>query len=80
MRLDVNHYYCNCLVLHYEKLDHIPSSCIVLMVHVVKVVSINIDAGASIAEMESKTDSQPRHGHVLMLQSQEMNSTAQYSF
>ena len=37
-----------------EKLDHIPSSCIVLMVHVVKVVNIHIDAGASIAEMESK--------------------------
>ena len=39
----------------------------------------NIHA-ASIAEMESKTDSRPRHGHVSMLQSQEINSTAQYSF
>ena len=34
-----------------EKLDHIPSSCIVLVVHVVKVVNIHIDAEASIADI-----------------------------
>ena len=32
-------------LIYYEKLDHIPSSCIVLMVHVVKVVNTHIDAG-----------------------------------
>ena len=42
---------------------------------VVKVVNIHIDAEASIAEMESKIDSRLR---VSMLQSKEMNSTAQY--
>ena len=55
----------------YEKLDHIPSSYIVLMVHV---VNIHIDDGPSIAEMKSKTDARLR---VSMLQSKEMNSTAQ---
>ena len=45
------------------------------MVHVVK--GHHIDASASIVEMESKTDYRLR---VSMLQSQEMNSTAQYSF
>ena len=54
---------------YYEKLDHIPSSCIVLM-----------DASTLITEMESETDSQPRQWQVSMLQSQEMNSTVQYSF
>ena len=48
----------------YEKLYHIPSSCIVLMVHVKKVVNIVqatfIDAGTSITEMESETDSRPQ--------------------
>ena len=70
------------------KLDHIPSSCIVVMVHnMVKVVNIvhaqstsYINAGASIAEMESETDSQPWKRQILMLQSQEMNSTVPYSF
>ena len=47
------------------------------MVHVVKVVNTHIDAGASIAEMESKINFRLR---VSMLQSKEMNSTAQYSF
>ena len=47
-----------------ETLDHIPSSCIV-MVHVVwgrqyRVYTVYIDAGASIAEMESETGSRPR--------------------
>ena len=50
---------------------------IVLMVHVVKVVNTHIDAGASIAEMESKINFRLQ---VSMLQSKEMNSRAQYSF
>ena len=56
------------ILLYYKKLDHIPSSCIVITVHnMVKVVNIvraqcisHIDAGALIAEMESETESQPR--------------------
>ena len=65
---------------NYEKLDHIPSSCIVLMVRVVKgrqYSTSHINAGASIAEMESETDSRPRQRQVSMLQSKEMNSTVQ---
>jgi hypothetical protein len=46
------------------KLDHVPSSCIVVMVHVVKGRQYSAytvpHAGASIAEMESETDSRPR--------------------
>ena len=42
----------------YAKLNHIPSHCIVLMVHIVKgCMHIHIDTGASITEMESKTNS-----------------------
>ena len=56
-------------LLFYEKLDHIPSSCIVIMVNniMVKIVNIvsvqpisHIDAGAPIAETESKNDSRSR--------------------
>ena len=47
------------------------------MVHVVKVVNTHIDAGASIAEIESKINFRLR---ISMLQSKEMNLTAQYSF
>ena len=56
------------------------------MVHMVKgrqysahtVTSLShIDVGASIAEMESETDYRLR---ISMLQSKEINSTAQYSF
>ena len=50
---------------------------VILMVHVVKVVNTHIDARASIAEMESKINFRLR---VSMLQSKEMNSTAQYNF
>ena len=70
-------------LIYYDiKLDHIPNSYIVLMVHVVKghqytYIHCMINAGASIAEMASKIDSRLR---VSMLQSQEMNLTAQYSF
>ena len=66
-----------------KKLDHIPSSCIVVMVHVVKgrqYSTSHINAGTSITETESETDSQPQQGQVSMFQSQEMNSIAQYSF
>ena len=69
-----------------EKLDHIPSSCIVvLLVLVVKGHQYTcsthlIDVCALIAEMESEIDSRPQQGLVSMLQSQEMNSIAQYSF
>jgi hypothetical protein len=46
------------------KLDNVPSSCIVVMVHVVKGRLYSVytvpHAGASIAEMESETDSRPR--------------------
>ena len=55
------------IIMANEKFDHIPSSCIGLMVHnnnMVKVVNIvhaqstsHIDTGASMAEMESETDS-----------------------
>jgi hypothetical protein len=45
-------------------LDHVPSSCIVVMVHVVKGRQYSaytvLHAGASIAEMESETDSRPQ--------------------
>ena len=45
------------------KLDHVPSSCIVVMVHVVEGRQYSAykapHAGASITEMESETDSQP---------------------
>ena len=57
---------------NYENFDCIPSSCIVLMVHVVKghqYSTSHINAGASIEEMESETDSQPQQGQVSMLQS-----------
>jgi hypothetical protein len=44
-----------------ETLDHVPSSCIVVMVHVVKGRQYSaytvLYTGASIAEMESETDS-----------------------
>ena len=46
------------------------------MVHVVKVVNAHIDAGASIVEMESKINFRLR---VSMLESKEINSTAQYT-
>jgi hypothetical protein len=56
-----------------EKLDHIPSSCIVLLVHMVNgrqysayTYTSHIDAGA---EMVSETDSRPRQWQVSMLQS-----------
>ena len=69
------------IIIIYEKLDHIPSSCTVLMVHVVKRLSIYTSMPASQSQRwTSKTDSRPRQGQVSMLQSQEMNSTAQYSF
>ena len=49
----------------------------VKVINSVRAQSIShINAGASIAEMESETDSRLR---VSMLQSQEMNSTVQYS-
>jgi hypothetical protein len=48
----------------YEILDDIPSSVIVVMVHVVNGRQRSAytvpHAGASIAEMESETDSRPR--------------------
>jgi hypothetical protein len=48
----------------YETLDHIPSSCMVVMVHVVKGRQYSaytvLHASASIAQMESETDSRPR--------------------
>ena len=46
---------------NYEKLDHMPSSCI--MVHMVKGSLNHIDVGASIdiTEMESETNSRPRY-------------------
>ena len=62
---------------------HIPSSCIILMLHVVKgrqYSTSHNNGGASIAEIESEIDSRPQQGQVSMFQSQEMNSTAQYSF
>ena len=47
-----------------ETLDHLPSSCIVVTVHVVKGRQYSTytvpHAGASIAEMDSETDSRPR--------------------
>ena len=55
-----------------KKFDHIPSSCILLMVHVVKgrhYSTSHIDISASIAEMESETDSRPRQEQVSLLQS-----------
>jgi hypothetical protein len=51
--------WCNNLTVNcycYETLDHLPSSCIVVMVH----VSALWHAGAWITEMESETDSRPR--------------------
>ena len=71
------------ILLCNEKLDHIPSSCIVLTVHMVKGrqhSTRHIDASALIAEMESEIDSRPRQGQILMLQSQEMNSIVQCNF
>ena len=65
-------------LLYNEPLTTSPVS-IVLMVHVVKVVNTHIDAGASIAEMESNYKINFRL-RVSMLQSKETNSTAQYSF
>ena len=47
---------------------------------VYKHATSHMDASASITRMGSETDSRPRQGQVSMLQSQEMNSTAQYSF
>ena len=45
----------------YEHLTTSPvASCIILMVHKVKVVNIYIDASASITEIESETDSLPQ--------------------
>ena len=63
-----------------KKLDPIPSSCIILMVHVVKgrqYSTSHINTGTSITETESETDSQPQQGQVSMFQSQEMNLIAQ---
>ena len=56
---------------HYinETLYHIPSSCMVLMVQVVKVVNMVRTFDAPIAEMESKTDSWSRKWQISMLQS-----------
>jgi hypothetical protein len=58
-----NAYECAFTII-YDTLDHIPSSCIMVMVHVVKGRQYSAytvpHAGASIAEMESETDSRPR--------------------
>jgi hypothetical protein len=67
-RTDVSHrvqyYYTIGIYINYETLDHVPSSCIAVMVHVVKGRQYSaytvLHAGASIAEMESETDSRPR--------------------
>ena len=66
LEANIRHSICRCsvyasMILYIMKnFDHIPSSCIVLMVHVVKAhqySTSHIDAGTSIAEMESETDS-----------------------
>ena len=49
----------------YETLDHVPSSCIVVLVQEVKGRQYSTDASAScsiaeMSEVESETDSQPR--------------------
>ena len=53
-----------------KKLDHIPSSCVGLTVHMVKVVNIvhtvSSCNGASIAKMESKIHSRPQQCHALI--------------
>ena len=66
LEANIRHSICRCsvyasMILYIMKnFDHIPSSCIVLMVHVVKAhqySTSHINAGTSITEMESETDS-----------------------
>jgi hypothetical protein len=45
---------------YYETLYHIPSSCMVIIVHVVKGHQYNAHIHAPIMEMESEADSRPR--------------------
>ena len=71
--------------MYTEKLDYIPSGCVYISNAAYgkgrQYSACTVyDTDSSIAEMESETDSRPPQGQISMLQSQEMNSTAQYSF